>query len=201
MLIVIEGPDFAGKSTVAKLLRRRLEARGHRIVARQLALVESHGVGSGVAWAQDLPRRWGGIKSLLFFASELIDAFFWTDSPLVVTIRESYGLRTLATAEARGWRTRAAALRWVNRRLPRPDVAVYLACDRHERASRSLTALSRDARDDERFAPDNACQLRSDRRLEVLARNAGYLVIDTEKESGEGAVDRILASAFDRDPT
>lgn len=178
-IVVVEGMDFAGKSTVCRLLRVRLAAHGLQVTASRTSL--ARGVTPALIEAlyqAPLPPL---ARSLAFHLAYLPDLRAALPGSRQVLLQESYVCRVLAYDQARGRCLLTWCARWLAVRLHRRvDLAVLLECPYGERRARCLAAGTVDRRDAARFsASRRPFEERLSMRLSQAARMAGYTVVPT----------------------
>ena len=91
MLIVIDGPDFAGKSTIIQNLAKSLSERGYDVRTSRTSVC---GIFSNIVELAQSERTHSLIKSLIFHAAYLIDVF--TGPRSWIHIQETYWPRVFA---------------------------------------------------------------------------------------------------------
>ncbi|WP_124076750.1 hypothetical protein [Burkholderia gladioli] len=119
MLITIDGPDFAGKSTIIAALSRALAERGYRVCLSRTSLTRGWMVPL-VEWAQR-PSIPAWIKSLVFHAAYLPD-LFWRVPRDTVFLQETYWPRVLAYDVVAKRRVGYLFMRAIGWMMPKPDV-------------------------------------------------------------------------------
>lgn len=196
LLVVIEGPDFAGKSTITDQLAEILEAKGIR-VRRSTTCLTSGVVSEVVNRVQSRPTLVPMLRSFVFHCAYLFDVLSWRDDPKVVTIQESYWWRVYAFDVVYGQWIGALYLRLLSRWRPRADLAVYLRCGIETRAARARNSGSTDPRDLVRFTSAYCQSRRLEQELFALARKYDYWVVDSEHMPASAAAaaigSRVLA--------
>ena len=177
MLVVIEGADFAGKSTVAELIRRRLTAAGVPTIGSQACV--SRGMMHRLVLAvQARPHLPSVVKSAIFHAGYAVDAFCEVPTGTVI-VQESYVLRVKAYDEVFNRRLGRVVLSALKSRLLQPALAYLLKCPFVERRARWLRSSTSDPRDTARFGPQAEVTRRLECTLRRLAESAGYRIVDT----------------------
>jgi thymidylate kinase len=193
-VVVVEGMDFSGKSTVCRLLRERLAGHGLAVTASQTSL--ARGVMPALIEAvYRVPLLPPLARSLAFHAAYLPDLRAALPGGRRVLLQESYICRVLAYDQARGrpmltWCARHLAVR-LHRRV---DLAVLLECPYEERRARCQAAGTANRRDVVRFSA--SCRLfeeRLSRHLSLAARAAGYAVVDTAAQEAHQVAAEITA--------
>jgi thymidylate kinase len=179
-VVVVEGMDFAGKSTVCRLLRERLAGHGLAVTASQTSL--TRGVMPAVIEAlYRVPLLPPLARSLAFHAAYLPDLQAQLPGGRRVLLQESYVCRVLAFDQACGRRM----LTWCARRLTvrlhrRVDLAVLLECSYEERRARYQAAGAAGRRDAVRFsASRRRFEERLSHHLSLAGQAAGYTVVHT----------------------
>ncbi|MFD8705147.1 hypothetical protein ACFV1W_21460 [Kitasatospora sp. NPDC059648] len=193
--IVVEGLDFAGKSTVCELVRQRLEASGTRVV-ESTSCLSGGWVEKTVERVYEARRLPSLLRSAVYHAAYLADVHLARRAgPGEVIVQQSYIHRVLAYDRASGRRLLAAVADRLGTRVAgHVDLWVWLDCPLDERRRRYRRFGTPNERDERRFA---AAADRFERELETeltqLARESGYIFIDTASLSAETVADRIAA--------
>lgn len=180
MIVVIEGMDFAGKSTVCRLVAEGLTRRG--VAATQSTTSLTGGLMpkliSAVYQVEGLPPRLRSATYLACYLPDLIPTR--RHGPDRVLVQESYIHRVLAYCRAREWPILAAAASVLTVRLTaQVDLAVLLTCPVEVRRDRYRASGAVNHRDDQRFGPQAAFAQRLDEELSALTRAKGYQVLST----------------------
>lgn len=193
MIVVIEGMDFTGKTTVCAQTAALLTAQGIRV--RQSTTSLTGGVMpsliEAVYLAPQIPDR---LRSFVFHAAYMPDLVRARQRRAeVVMLQESYVCRVWAYDHARSRRWLALVAQWLAERLhQRVDVAVLLRCPYEQRRQRYLASGVVWDRDEHRFAPS---QITAQQELEAaLFRTTsahGYKVIDTGGRTAEQVAQEI----------
>ncbi len=183
--VLVEGPDFAGKTTtcaqVAAELARRGVAVRHSVGgltpltdAVYRVLPASHAAAS-VRTAAGLV-----VRDAAFLALPLLDAVArpWLWRRAQVVVQEGYLDWVLCHHLARGHRLSAAWAR-LARRLVEFDLRVFLDVGFDESRTRYLVNGVRNRRDDLRFGVAAARHRQTLRCFRQLGRDLGYEMIDT----------------------
>ena len=176
-LVVVEGMDFSGKSTVCRLLRDRLTGHGLTVTASRTSL--ARGVMPALIEAlyrAPLPPL---ARSIAFHAAYLPDLRAARPGGRRVLLQESYVCRVLAYDQARGRRVLAWCARYLAARLHRRvDLAVLLDCPYEERRARWQAAGTAGRRDALRFSTARRpFEERLSMHLSQAAHAAGYTVV------------------------
>ncbi|WP_406841530.1 hypothetical protein ACICHK_41690 (plasmid) [Streptomyces sp. AHU1] len=195
--VVVEGLDFAGKTTICREVGQRLTAAG-------TAVTESTTCLSGGAMdrlvdtvyqARRLPSL---LRSAVYHAAYVADLFPAAHSGRGkggVLIQQSYIHRVLAYDRA----SDRPVLGWIAARLARQlrrqvDLWIYLDCPLDRRQRRYRASGQRDERDEHRFSPgQQPFEERLETELRQLAKRAGYTFIDNTGDDHQDVVDRITA--------
>ncbi|MEW6281457.1 MAG: hypothetical protein AB1758_22800 [Candidatus Eremiobacterota bacterium] len=177
-LIMVEGLDLSGKSTLVAGLAAELGRQGVPVSVRRNVLV----AGNGVAAEADRMRRDPGRDRLrtaqLFLAAHLYDAAHFSLDPSLVHVQDSWWLRTLAWERWNGHEQAAQALEAAALTFPRFDAVLVLTASPAERQRRYHLRGKNDAGDALVFtAPADFARL--DGILCAEARRRGAAVLDT----------------------
>lgn len=193
MLVIVEGSDFAGKSTVCKLIASDLASRGIS-VRRSTACLTGGVTERVVLWAQDgfyIPKV---LKFLIFHVAYIIDFLFWrlSDEQSLV-LQEGYVHRVLAYNKVHRRFLGFVLLAPFMSRKPSADLAYYLRCSVDEREHRYRLSDSVDPRDEARFTIDRDTTIALDNVLEEYTLRDGYLAINTDIDTAEDVARLIVA--------
>ncbi|KGE06570.1 hypothetical protein LA03_31070 [Burkholderia gladioli] len=197
MLITIDGPDFAGKSTIIVALSRALTERGYRVCLSRTSLTRGWMVPL-VEWAQQ-PSIPAWIKSLVFHMAYLPD-LFWRAPRDAVFLQETYWPRVLAYDVVAKRRLGYLFMRAIGLMMPKPDVGVFIDSRfgvRKRRYQKSLDHQA-DRRDARRFGPDRAFHTRLIAGYKALSRRHGAIVLKNNHEDVQLIVAQILAQVEQR---
>ncbi|ATF87803.1 hypothetical protein [Burkholderia gladioli] len=191
MLITIDGPDFAGKSTIIAALSRALAERGYRVCLSRTSLTRGWMVPL-VEWAQR-PSIPAWIKSLVFHAAYLPD-LFWRVPRDTVFLQETYWPRVLAYDVVAKRRVGYLFMRAIGWMMPKPDVGVFIDSRFGVRKRRYQHSPDQsDQRDARRFGPDRAFHTRLIAVYKTLSRRHGAIVMKNNHEDVQVVVAQILA--------
>ncbi|GMU52173.1 MAG: hypothetical protein AMXMBFR33_13190 [Candidatus Xenobia bacterium] len=172
MMLLVEGLDLAGKSSLVPELARRFEKQGLEVrLARNCLCPDNPVAREADRLRQDLERD-PDRAAMLFVAAHMWDAaHFVLPGPGQVHLQDSCWLRTLAWEEWHGRAELAALLRQATKFFPRFDQTIYLTASLPERQRRYFLRRKNDCGDrlvldaPEEFARLEAC----------LRREAGHL--------------------------
>jgi thymidylate kinase len=180
VIVVLEGQDFAGKSTVARLVLDALRERGVPVrgsTTTALAVGVLDRAVLRLYTASRVPDRLRTFLYLVLFGLDLLPRPGRAQRRVV--LQESYVDRTVAHALACRYALSAVLGCWVSDRCHRRvAAAVLLAVPYEVRRGRWAALGSDDPRDRERFHP--ACQRRQralERLLEQQTARHGYIVV------------------------
>jgi hypothetical protein len=194
-LVVIEGGDYAGKSTVARQVADSLRTYGYVVAEADTLAFAASAARRAVLW---LHRRSvsGPVKSWLFMLSYLADLV--AKPPRVdVVLQQGYSARVAATMQVRrfpGAFVSGSASRVFHRRVTQ---AFYLQVPYEERRSRWVQCPDGDPRDVARFAlHSRAYQLALEMRFEAVVRDHAYRFVRNTGSSGDAA-DLIVGAVLD----
>ena len=201
-VVLIEGLDLAGKSTLVRNLQAELTRRGIPVRVSRNALCPNN----PIAPVADALRRDPGAGLLetgaLFLASHLWDARNFEPPPEgAIHIQDSCWLRTLAYHTFHGTPRIPELLRVAAPSFPRFDAAVFLTADLAERQRRLGQRErehpgSNDA-NDHMVIEDPDGYLGLERALEELvARYAGAMTLQTSCLTEKALLRRILGILF-----
>lgn len=196
MLIIIEGSDFAGKSTVTKLVVENLVNAGY--IARSTSTCLSQGLMSRIVdYVQNITNRKSLLKPIIFHLAYVWDAVAWRLPFESIQIQESYILRVIAFAIANNLVVSRIMLSLIQPFSPKAQIAFFLHCDFEVRKQRYQESNSMDPRDYHRFnvAIENNKLL--DCRLQELARENNYIFIDTASNLPHRTAEIIVSSIID----
>ncbi len=209
--ILVDGPDFAGKSTVCSLLRRELINRG---------LDTRHSVG-GLTNLPDLLYRVLPssnadrtafsmpiifLRDSMFLVTPIFDAAVrrWLWRRVRVVIQEGYYDRVLCHHQFRRHWLRVGWAR-IARRLVRFDLRVFLDVSYEESRDRYVASAAPNHRDDVRFGSSGSAHRQLIGFFRELAVGFDYEIIDTEQFGAHelarqlaGRIQERLASAHVR---
>ena len=183
-LVVLEGLDGCGKSTVARLLAERTGARLLRTPSQELAAVRA---------VVDAALDVDPLSRALFYAASVLAASDQARRSLAsgrTVVMDRYWLSTLAYAEASGVRLR---LPDVERRLVPATVTVFLQAPSAVRRARMA---GRDLSPHDRLSlePGPARVLEAAYLARAGHPLAGcFLILDAQTETPEALADRVLA--------
>ena len=194
LLVLIEGMDCSGKSTVIAALAARLRAEGWAVRTIDGGSLAPEWVNRVRAWAcrdrsfellSDLAHRTGALVDRLTFAPGGAD----------VVLQHSYVHRQLAFEMTTNGRLAQAWSRLMARIAVRHEVRVLLTVEIDERICRYHARGLRTERKIQRFETAAGLErLRAmERTLERLAGEAGYVAIDTTGRSVEETVSAVRA--------
>jgi thymidylate kinase len=191
-LILLEGLDFSGKSTVATLLVGRLAAAGIHVVHSTSALWPSALLRLAIrAGAHPVARHF---RPVVYAALPIADRLFFRRPRGAVTVHEGSIDRLIAFQAVFGSRSLAAGLRAVRPLLIPFDQTITLTADHQERLRRA--GLRQRVNDVDRLVLSDPWRLA--RCDAVLARLTGQrpraLLIDTTSLTTGEVVNRILAA-------
>ncbi|MFE5868794.1 hypothetical protein ACFQ6V_09090 [Streptomyces roseifaciens] len=196
MNIVIEGMDFAGKSTVCTRLAAQLTATG--ITVRRSTTSLTGGIMPTLIEAVYRAPAWwpDRLRSTLYhlaYLPDLVPGHGRNREEQGLALQESYVCRVWAYDVAHGRRTLARVACWLTVRLHRRvDLAVLLQCPYPERAQRYRACGVVCGRDERRFAPQQRpVQEALEAALARLAGRCGYRVIDTSGRSAAEVAEEI----------
>jgi thymidylate kinase len=196
MNVVIEGMDFAGKSTVCDEIAALLRARGLQVHRSTTSLSPGKipDLIKAVHQAEHIPDL---VRSVLFHLAYLADLPTRIDvrRRAAVVLQESYVCRVWAYDLVRHRRCLAYAARRLATRLhQRVDLAVLLRCPYPQRRERYLAGGLVSPRDERRFAVDQRVQQdQLERALTDTTARLGYHIVDTDTDS----TDRIARQLVD----
>ncbi len=191
-LVLVEGLDFSGKSTVAALLVDRLVRAGIPVVHSTSALWPSALLRLAVrVGAHPVARRF---RPVVYAALPVADRLFYRRPRGALTVHEGSIDRLIAFQATFGSRWLAAGLRAVRPLLIRFDQTVTLTASHQERLRRA--GLRQRVNDVDRLVLSDPHRLaRCDALLaELTGRRPRALRIDTTSLSTAEVVDRILAA-------
>jgi thymidylate kinase len=179
MLVVIEGPDFSGKSTISNLVCWELKKQNIPVFT-STTILSSGWIERLVNWAQEKPFLWAPFKSFIFHLAYVWDYFFWNeeDSNLVI-IQQSYSHRVLAYDEVYNRKIGQWLLEFIERYRPPAILAYYLDCPLEIRQERYLNSCSTDPRDCERFTVKLSKTIRLEEALKRRTIKDGYILRKT----------------------
>jgi thymidylate kinase len=183
--VLVEGPDFAGKSTCCALLAGELARRGVAVrhsVGGLTSLTDTVYRALPASHATATVRTAAGIllRDAVFLASPVLDAVArpWLWRRAQVVVQEGYFDRVLSHHLCRGHRLAAACARRA-RRLVDFDLRVYLDVSFEQSRARYLASGTRNERDDLRFGPGAARHRKTLQSFRDLGRDLGYEMLDT----------------------
>jgi dTMP kinase len=188
-LIAFEGLDQSGKETQAKLLRARLEAKGHRVEMLTFpddATPLGKDIRAALAGTRDHPPD---VMQLLYIANRherRADIAGWLAGGAVV-LCDRYLASSIAYGEAQGvdggWLTE------VQRLLPQPDLTLLLDIA-------PATALARKQANRDRYERDLDLLARVRDSYRRLARQPSWQLIDGEqpRESVSALINETVAT-------
>ncbi|MFJ3234648.1 hypothetical protein [Streptomyces sp. NPDC086787] len=195
--VVVEGLDFAGKTTICREVRHRLTTAGTPVTESTTCL--SGGAVDRLVDTVYRARRLPSLlRSIVYHAAYVADLFPAAHSGRGsggVLIQQSYVHRVLAYDRARdrpvlGW----IAARLAGRLRRRVDLWIYLDCPLDRRRHRYRSSGECNERDEHRFSPgQQPFEERLEAELRGLAERAGYTFIDNTGDDHQGVVDRITA--------
>lgn len=189
-LILLEGMDLAGKSTVARLLAERLRARGVKVQLHRNSLCADNPLARVADWLRRDPERDPLEAGALFLASHLWDLRHF-HPPDCVHLQDSWWLRTLAFERLLGRPEVARLMEEALDRRVRFDAMVYLTASLPVRRERLRARPVNDAGDHQ--VEDNPdLFLRMDAELRRLCLRRGAVELDTSELTPVAAADRIL---------
>lgn len=147
-VVLIEGLDLAGKTTLARALERSLSQAGVAARTSRNALCPDNPVAQAADRLRRDPEAGWLETGCLFLSAHLWDARHFRPPPAgAVHVQDSCWLRTLAMHRLRGTPPVAGLLEEAARTFPRFDAAVFLTAGLATRRHR-LEARLRDAPDD-----------------------------------------------------
>ncbi len=136
-VVLIEGLDLAGKSTLVQNLARELASRGIAVRVSRNALCPDNPIAALADRVRRDPEAGLLETGALFLAAHLWDARHWTPPPDgTIHIQDSCWLRTLAYHTARGTPGIPPLLHKAMLSFPRFDAAVFLTAGIEERRRR-----------------------------------------------------------------
>lgn len=194
--VVVEGLDFAGKTTVCREVHDRL-SEASVPVTDSLTCLTGGFVDRFLELVYRAPRMPSLLRSALYHLGYVPDLF---PAPRGgrrrrgVLLQQSYVHRVLAydLASRRrllGW----AAGRLAARLAGRVDLFVYLDCPLDERRQRYLRSGDPNERDDRRFsAGQRFFEERLESELRRLAEQAGYVFIENKESDHQKPAARIV---------
>jgi thymidylate kinase len=195
--IVVEGLDFAGKSTVCRHLAALLQGDGWR-VRRSTTSLAGGLMPPLIEAAYRSPYLPDVARSMVYHLAYLPDLLLPTrTAPDVAVLQESYVCRVWAYDMARRRpRLEAAARRLAGPLHRRVDLAVLLHAPYEIRRARYLDTGVRNFRDEARFAPAaRKGQQFLAQALERVATGCGYRLIDTGGQSAQDAAEEVAVLA------
>jgi hypothetical protein len=204
--LIIEGPDFSGKSTIATLVVKELMYRG--ISAQTIdTCCGPKRVQDIVRLAQEIWHLPGSLKSFIFHLGYLVESvYLWLmvrnarligPSDNVVFIQQSSHLRVLAHDTIYGRRLQKAALSAVLSLLhPGINMGFYLECPLNIRIQRWRESDQHDPRDLRRFTDGLAEHTAISDELRAQALAAGFNVIYTSQVSASEAASFIVSQSL-----
>ncbi len=191
-LLVLEGPDFVGRTTHVRILSERLEAHGLAVVT--LGLGRSKLLGSLLSEHGHEVQDFGGRTRALLFATDLHDQLENSVKPALeagyVVIADRYhwsvAIRESVRKGKRSWLAHLGA------QMPKPDQVVVLKASPRRQLDRllrdsGLNALSRfEAGVDLNFAKSPTrsflkYQSRLAQEFAQVAEENGWPLVDTER--------------------
>jgi len=190
-LILFEGLDFSGKSTVAPLLAQRLRADGLTVVHSAGSLWPSRllRMAAWVGSARPAIRRWRGV---LYTALPIADRLFFRRPREAVTIHEGSVDRMIAFQRVFGSKLFATVLHWIRPHLVEFDQTVVLTAS-HEERRRRAASRARVNDVDRIILADPRRTAECDALLADLAgRRPRCVVVDTTGLTTDQVVDRII---------
>lgn len=204
LAVLVDGPDFAGKSTICALLAAELSRRG---------VATRHSVG-GLTSVTDavyriLPASHLGrtvrtlplllLRDAVFLLTPLLDVVVrrWLWRRARVVVQEGYYDRVLCHHQVRGHRL---AVRWARavRGLVRFDLRLFLDVSFAESQVRYLASADPNRRDDIRFGPGAAAHQRLMGTFRELAREFGYQFVDTTQAGADALVKQLADQIEER---
>lgn len=194
--VVVEGLDFAGKTTVCREVRDRL-SEASVPVTDSLTCLTGGVVDTFLDLVYRAPRMPSLLRSTLYhlgYVADLFPASRGSHRRRGALLQQSYVHRVLAYDLASGRRLLGwAAGRLAARLIKRVDLFVYLDCDLDERRQRYLLSGDPNERDDRRFsAGRRTFEERLERELRRLAGQAGYVFIENKDSDHRKAAARIV---------
>jgi len=194
--VLIDGPDLSGKTTLAKLLRSELEARGWKVAAAKGRIDP---VSKPRILAKINPNNHpdSALLNTAYILDAIVDRVRRRDAPIgTIFITEGYVDRSIAYGLARrlGWVARLAAkARWL---FPTFDVAILVTADLATRKAR-LSLRERPSPIDSRALESHYRFLAAYRLL--FRRHRRRVAIDTSKVSVAASLqislEQVLAAA------
>lgn len=189
-LILLEGMDLAGKSTVARILAERLRAAGLKVQLHRNSLCPDNPLARVAEWLRRDPDRDPLEAGALFLASHLWDLRHF-HPPDCVRLQDSWWLRTLAFERLLGRPEMARLMEEALDRRLRFDAVVYLTASLAERQERLRARPRSDAGG--HWVEDNPDLFqRMDVELRRLCLRRGAVEVDTSTLTPMAAADRIM---------
>lgn len=195
--VVVEGLDFAGKTTVCREVRRRLTEAGTPVTDSTTCLY-GRPVDRFLDVVYRAPRLPSLLRSALYhlaYLADLLPAARHGNRPGGVFLQQSYVHRVLAYDRASGRRLLGRFAGLLARRLAgRVDLWIFLDCPLDERRLRYRRSGERNERDEHRFSTgQRPFEERLESELRHLAQQAGYLFIENTDSDHRKTTDRITA--------
>ncbi len=201
-VILVEGLDLAGKSTLVKNLKEELARRGVPVRASRNSLCPDNPIAALADQVRRDPHASLAETGALFLAAHLWDARHFTPPPdRTVHLQDSCWLRTLAYHTFHGTPGVPGLLREAMASFPRFDAAVFLTASVEER-QRRLAQREREQpgvndANDHRVLTDPAGYLLLERTLKGLtAQCVTAKVIETTAMEEAALVQLMLETVF-----
>jgi thymidylate kinase len=182
MLVIIEGPDFSGKTTISTLAEDLLNANSTlKIVNSSTCLLQ--GFVSKLVYQAQL-RRWPSVlRDFIFIGAITADALFWKDHNSFILIQQSYINRMLAFRKANQRHLGYLWLNLIKKIQPKPQLSFFLSASFESRRKRFVSTRFEDSRDQSRFNNLADTQRQMDKILEENCKKDNYFYLDTEMSS------------------
>ncbi|CUI05720.1 hypothetical protein [Massilia antarctica] len=191
MLVIIEGSDFSGKSTVSAALASKLRQHQVAVDVRPVMLVRGP-IEKLVDHIQEHPSIPAFVRAAAFNLACVVDAFAFRKRRGLVTIQESCPLRVQTHNLLRGRTWCAHILGKALRHGTQPDIAVFLQCSFEERRRRWRASNSTDVRDEVRFMHEETLNRSLDHTLQTLALDHGFRLISSEHTAANALAEELF---------
>lgn len=196
MLVLIEGLDFAGKTTLLQRATLAMQERGLRVVPREGGSLTG-------GWYRDLLLKgteqhalpnW--VTSIVSGALPIVDRLAFRPPQGTIILHTTYLERAIAYETARGSVLRRLWLTAARHIAVDHDVRILLRASFEIRRMRYLALNDSNPADDWRFqTPEGrSFSYRMETALDALAQHYCYRIIDTSEQSVGETVDATLAT-------
>lgn len=199
VLVLLEGLDCSGKSTIIGVVGARLRAAGYAVREIEGGTLAPDWINRIFLWAcRDRPYE--VLRRLTYRSCVLVDRLTFSGRGWDIILQHSYVHRQLAFEMVTGSRLAQAWSRAMARIAVRHDVRVLLTVDMAERIRRyQRRGPRRTERKDRRFGtPEGLAYLRAmETTLHGLVAGEAFVIIDTTEQTVEETAAAVL-SEIDR---